>query len=157
MTYAADRKRTRRHLSRMVGRSRKEVLSGRNPRLHGMHGNTRGDINEKRALSTLKKIIDDLSPEARRAIIDFWQVAKNSPHDHFGWDIIIETDFGLVGFQVKSSASSRRRFLKTARYQGIPCVVINDKTSCAEWHKQVSQAFIACLLELIERKKGRQT
>lgn len=97
----------------------------RNPR-EGSAGE-KGIKNEERALMLINTLLDtELSGIKHRC----WETHLANPfsiQDNKGYDVIIPTNKGEIGIQIKSSLKSLENFYR--KHPSIPCIVVNEYRS----------------------------
>ena len=99
----------------------------------------RGDGNEQRAF----RIIEDFV-ERERFPLNPDRITHISKHfssqDMKGYDIIVPTDRGDVGVQIKSSMQEMLKFMKKKPH--VPCVVVNDHKPDERLYIELSAAIL---------------
>ncbi len=101
-----------------------------------------GRDNERRALSIASELSQKgLIPHVKGRL-PYLTVPK-SPEDYAGYDLMIPTDLGEIGLQVKSSEYGKKlfveRFLARDDFPFIACIVVNRHRSNTKITKQISR------------------
>lgn len=125
-----------RRLQKLIDRIRRYDELRKRPRT--LPKEVRGDTNEFRALEITKKFL--VVGEIPLHPIREAHITRHfSFKDTTGQDIVVPTDRGDVGFQVKSSRKFQEKF--SVKYPSIPCIVVNEYISDERIYIEISSAI----------------
>ena len=112
----------------------------------GQIGQVKGDQHERLALTIATRMIEGLDSVSRE-LIELYGRAHTQWLEMAGFDIwlTIAKRPGLyTGFQIKSSPGGKRKFRSEARYNGVPCVIVNYELDRGDIEKNIATAINDC-------------
>ncbi len=148
MGGSATRMRVRKSLRGHLGHGGKTVYLGRTPSIARQHGDMRGRRNEARALRMTKEILEQCSKN--HGVQSCYVAERNSRLDIVGFDIVLETTWGITGFQVKSSQIGKDEFDEQER--GIYCVIVNDMMDDPSVRETIASAVAVAVSSIYEAR-----
>lgn len=127
---------TNSRLEKLIDRVRQYDDLRKKPRVSPTY--VKGDGNEDRALHITKSFLekDEIPLNPKREV----QITTPfSLSDKRGYDLIVPTDRGDVGIQIKSSRKYQDEFFK--KHPDIPCVVVNEYVSDERIYIEIGAAI----------------